>query len=107
MAELVIAQGKSAPVELHYVDGQGNDLGLVPASDSPSITTDQPAELGVSISGSSGTLTNSNTGTGDVDVNLLGSAKGFTTSAVVTCQGAGAGQPVPAGVKFVFPQPTV
>lgn len=106
MADLVLNQGQSAPVELHYVDTAGNDLGLVPAGDSPSISTDQPAELGVTVNGSTATLSNANTGNGDVDVNLSGVAKGFTTTAVVTCKGTSTPPPVPAGVKFVFGTPT-
>lgn len=106
MADVSLKQGQSVPVELHYVDASGNDLGVVPASDSPSISVDQPAELGLSITGGQGTATNTNTGSAAVTVTLTGSAKGFTATATIDCAGAAPPPPAPTGVKFVFGTPT-
>ena len=102
MADLVLAQGATKNASLHYVDSAGNDLGQVPPTDNPQITADN-AVLGLAPQpDGSDALSNGNTTTADIDVNMSGSAGGFTTTAVVTVQGTGVTPPVPAGVKFVF-----
>jgi hypothetical protein len=102
MADFVLAQGAKVNVSLHYVDSAGNDLGQVPPTDTPTITGDNPALVLTPVGDGSDTGTNGNTTNADINVNLAGAAKGFTTTAVVTVSAAGVTPPVPAGVKFIF-----
>lgn len=108
MANVVLQPGQSVPVELHYTDSQGNDLGLVPASDNAVVTVDQPAEAALVPNPNNSAqvmVKNNNTSVGTSTVTLTGVAKGFTGTVQLDLVGSTTPPPTPSGVKFVVGTP--
>lgn len=115
MADLVLGQGQSAPLELHYVftdpaTGNVTDLGVVPAADA-AVVSASDASLGLAPNAANSAqvvASNTNTAAADDTVTVTGSAKGFTTTITVTASGTGTGGggQTPNGVKFLIGTPT-
>lgn len=102
MADLVLNLGDTKTATLHYLS-KGADLGVVPSSDSPSFTVDDPASISLTVNpDGSVSLKDTHNGDTDVNVNLTGSAKGFTVVKVITCKGVAPPTPVPDAVDIVF-----